>query len=196
MFLSGLGGISSGLMGLFNNPADAAMQQSDKLQSTIAPYYDPWINAGRTALPTVMGQYSQLINDPASIYNMLGAGFESSPGYQYNYDQSMNGINQAAAAGGMLGSPSHQQQAGTQASALANQDYYNYMGGMQNLYGTGLSGMQGINQMGYNASDAMGSMLGQNIMNQAMLAAMMSKQQNSSMGGLLGGATSMVGGLF
>lgn len=194
--LQGVGGMAAGLWGLGNNPADAAMGYSEQLPGTVTPYYQPYIDTGLLANEQLYSQFNQLINNPQSIYDMLAGGFEQSPGYNWQYNNAMNAANNAAAAGGMSGTPAHQQQASTLAAQLANQDYYNYLNNMSGLYGQGLSGMQGINQMGYNASDSLAGLLAQNLMNQAMMSAMGQMNANSSMGGLIGGATEAVSGLF
>lgn len=169
------------------NPANEAMKYAGKVGETVSPYYKPYIGAGQRSLNTLEQQYNQLINNPQAIMQMLGGSFEQSPGYQFQYDQAMNASNNASAAGGMLGSPAHQQQSATLATNLANQDYYNYLGHMQNLYGTGLEGYQGLNAMGYNASDALAGYLAQELMAQAGIAAKAAQYRNQSIGGLFGG---------
>lgn len=162
-FLSSLGGLFGG--GDWTNPADAANKYLDKIPGTIKPYYDPYINAGRSALDSLMGQYGGLVNDPGAILSKLGGGFQKSPGYQFQVDQATDAANRAGAASGMLGSPAEQQQVAGAVNGLANQDYYNYLNHAENLYGTGLQGLSGINSMGYNASTSLADMLA-NIMGQ------------------------------
>lgn len=167
------------------NPANAAMPYLDQIPGTLKPYYDPYINAGKTSLGNLMGQYQSLMN-PESIMKMLGSGYQQSPGYQFNMNQGMNAINSAAASGGMLGTPSHQQQAGSMASNLASQDYNNYFNNAMGLYGRGLSGQEGINQTGYSASDSLAQALAANLMNQGNMAYLGQANQNQSRGDLFG----------
>ena len=167
---SPLGGLISALGGIFggggwSNPADAAMEYLKKIPGTITPYFDPYINAGHSALNSLMGQYGNLIGDPGSVMSMLGKGFQQSPGYQFQVNQAGDAANRAAAAGGMLGSPQEQQQVANTVNQLANQDYYNYLNQAKGLYGMGLQGLGGINQMGYGASTQLADMLA-NIMGQ------------------------------
>lgn len=193
---SGLGAIGGGLAGLFNNPSEAAMGYSSQVPGTVTPYYQPYIDTGLRSQGTLENQFNQLVNNPGAKYNEMGAGFEQSPGYEWQYNNAMNASNNANAAGGMLGSPAHQQQSATLAQGLASQDWWNYMDNLMGLYGQGLSGLSGLNQMGYNASDSLAGLLAQNLMNQAGLAATSAQQQNSSMGGLIGGATQAIGSFF
>lgn len=185
--LGGAGQAAGGLLGFYNNPADAAMEYSEQLYDTISPYYNPYIKAGRMALGVLGPEYYQLINDPYSQMDEMASGFQPSPGYEYQYNQSMNAINTAAAAGGVAGSPAHQQAASDQASASASQDYWNYMNYMNGLYRTGLGGMGDINQMGYGASSELAGYLAQNLMNMSRIAAMGARAQNSAIGNVVGG---------
>lgn len=218
------GGVLGGLMGGFgggdDNPYDAAKKYYNQIPGTIKPYFQPYINAGQDALGKlqgqygnllgnyngIQGQYNQLMNDPNGFLNKIGSGYQQSPGFQWQMNQGMNAANNAAAAGGMAGSPQHQQQAATMAEGLANQDYYNYLNkalgmyglglqGNTNLYGAGLSGLQGLNLMGYNASDQLAGGLANALMNQGNLAFAGSAAQNQSQGDmwgdLMGGAASL-----
>ena len=156
MFFGGLGGLGAGLGQLFGgsggNPFDAASEYYNKIPGAINPYFKPYQEAGQNALSTLTGQYGNLINDPNGLMSRIGAGYQKSPGYDWQLNQGLQAGNNAAAAGGMLGSPQHQQNNQATAQGLANQDYYNYMNKALGLYGTGLSGLQGINQMGFNAN--------------------------------------------
>lgn len=154
----------------YSNPADKGMDYLNKIPDTIKPYYDPYINAGKNSLSSLMGQYSSLLNNPNAIMKMLGKGYQQSPGYQFDYNQGMNATNAAAASGGMLGTPYHQQNAASMASNLADQDYQKYMQQMMQLYGFGLQGEQGINEMGFNASTGLADQLANNQTNQAGMA--------------------------
>lgn len=217
---AGLGGLGAGLGGMYmgggDNPYDAASGYFNKIPGQISPYFNPYINAGRDSLGklqgqygTMMGQYqgvqnqyNDLMNDPSATYNWLAGGYQQSPGFNWQMKQGMNAANNAAAAGGMAGSPQHQQQAATMAEGLANQDFQNYMSritgmyntglqGNQGMFNTGLQGMQGINNMGYQASDALAGALGSNLMNQGNLAfsgaAAQNQAQGQQWGDILGG---------
>lgn len=191
-------------MGLFDflggggnntNPADVAMPYLNKIPGTVKPYYDPYINAGNQSLSSLMGQYGNLINDPGALMNKMASGYQQSPGYQFNYNQGMNAVNNAAAAGGMLGTPSHQMDAGKMASNLANQDYNNYLGNVLGMYKTGLGGMGDVTHLGYGASNDLASILSSNLMNQAGLAFQGQANQNQSSNDLIGALTKIAGGV-
>jgi len=199
-----------------SDPSKDAMNYLNQIPGTIKPYYDPYITAGQGALtdlqkqyqsltgmgPTVQNQYLKLIQDPTAMMNQIGSGYTASPGYQYQVDQATQQANKAAAAGGMLGSPSEQQYVANTTNQLANQDYYNYLNHALSQYNTGLSGATGlyntglgiesdINHMGYNASDTLAQSLANNLASQANLSYAGAANQNAAKSGLWGGLTGM-----
>lgn len=164
----------------YKNPADAAMPYLDQIPGTIKPYYNPYINAGKGALDTLTGQYDQLVKNPSAILASIGKNYQQSPGYGFNYNQSMNAANSAAASGGMLGTPAHQQEAATLASSLASQDYNDYISKALMAYFQGISGEQDLTHTGYGASNELANSLGNNLMNQGNMAYAGQQNQNQS----------------
>lgn len=176
------------------DPYGAASPYLAQSEEMYKQYYSPYTDLGTRTMSTLEDQYSRLLSDPASQWALLGQGFQASPGYDWQMQQAMNAANMSAAAGGMAGTPAHQQQSMQMATDLANQDYYNYMNNMMGLYGQGLSGTQGLFNTGYGATQSLADALGGVYGSKANLgyASEASKQQQagSLVGGLLGGATS------
>lgn len=181
-----------------SDPYDEAAEYLDKIEPMLRGIYDPYVDYGMRAMPTLEEQYAMLLSDPGALYSMMGQGFESSPGYQFQLDQAMNAANQSAAAGGMAGTPAHQQQAMGYAQGLAGQDYQNYMNQMMNLYGRGLSGTEGQLQTGYGAGNQLASGLSGLYGSQANLASSQAAAQNKQLASLLGGigGAALSGGWF
>jgi hypothetical protein len=188
--------------GSAQNPADIGMQYLNQIAPTITPYYQPYIDAGQQSLDSLMREYGSLMNDPSARMNQIGSSFQQSPGYGFQYDQGMNAANAAASAGGMAGTPAHQQQASTMANNLANQDYYNYLNNATGYYNQGLGGMSGINQMGYGASNELAQSLMSALMSQGGMGYNGQENQNAqqqqqgnnlmgTLGGIAGGLTSL-----
>jgi hypothetical protein len=194
----------------YQNPADAAMPYLNQIQSTITPYYQPYIDAGQKALGNMQNvgqwllpQMQSLISNPAGFMNQMGSQFQQSPGYQYNVQQSTNAANQAAAAGGMVGSPAEQQSLAQDISGMANQDYYNYLDHILKIYSGGMKGLGGMGKFaeniygtGFNASNELAQSLANALMSQARMQMAGTMGSNESTGGLIGGLTSAVGSLF
>lgn len=220
---AGIGDLLGGLfMGnqSFPNPASAAQPYLNQIPGAIAPYFNPYIQAGQQSIPQLQSQYSQLTsglpnlqnqlsqmtNNPGGVVNQIGKSFQQSPGYQFQVNQSLGAANRAAAAGGMLGSPQEQQNIAGTVNGLANQDYYNYLNhgmsmydtglqGQMGLYGMGLNGLQGMNQLGYGASSEFGNDLMSQLMSQANLMYAGQADQNQAQQGQAGAEAGMFGSM-
>ena len=196
MLGQGLGSLLGGLFGDNQNPADAAMPYLNQVEGKMKPYYQPYISAGQSALPELQKQYQSLMSNPGALMQQIGQGYQASPGYDWQKNEALQAGNNAAAAGGMLGSAAHQQNAQTTASGLANQDYYNYLNHALNQYSTGLGGMGQINEQGYKASSGMADNLATALMNQAQMAYAGGANANADSNSMFGGLGSLAGMAF
>ena len=188
--VSGLANLGGGIAGLFGagkgpSPSDAANKYLNKIPGEINQYYQPYINAGQGALPVLQGQYGDLLNNPGGKFNDIGASFQQSPGFKFALDQALRSAGRAAAAGGMAGSPMHEQQNMEVATNLANQDYYNWLGQAIGLYSQGLSGEQGLYSGGLQAGGSMADQISQQLAQQAANAYQNQSAQNETRGGFL-----------
>lgn len=166
MFGKGMGAASlgAGIGGLFGgnkNPADAANKYIDQIPGATNPYFEPYFNKGKEALGKTFDEFGNLIDDPAAKLNSIGQNYQQSPGFQFALQQALKGSGNAAAAGGMAGSPEHEQTNMGIASGLASQDYNNWMQNALGLYGKGLEGEQGISKMGQEAGKSQADMIAQ-----------------------------------
>lgn len=243
--LGGIGSALGGLFGGGGDPYDAASKYYNQIPGMLQGQLNPWIQQGQRmgnqlegqygqligGLPglqqqygqmagmgqQVMNQYGQLMNDPNSVMNKIGSQYQQSPGFQFQMNQGMNAANNAAASGGMAGSPQHQQQAATMAEGLANQDYWNYMNkglglygqglqgganifgtglaGQQGLYNQGLAGMQGMYGTGFQGANALAGGLANTMMNQGNLAFSGQAAQNQNQGQMWGNLIGGIGAL-
>lgn len=158
-----------------------------QIPGQITPYYQPYMDAGTGAMTSLQGQYNDLINDPGGKYNQIGQSFHQSPGFDFAMQQAMQGSNHAAAAGGMAGSPEHEQQNQTMATNLANQDYYNYMQGATGMYGEGLHGQQDMMHQGYKATQSLTDQIAQELAAQSALSYKQNASKNSMWDDLMKG---------
>jgi hypothetical protein len=196
--LGGSSSIASGIAGLFggNNSSkgmqDAGNQYLNQIPGQTGQYFDPYFNAGKSQLPGLQDQYNQLLTDPGKKYNQMGESFQQSPGFKFALEQALGAANRSAAAGGMAGTPMNTQQDMQLANDMALQDYYNYMQGATGLFGQGLTGSQGLANMGLNAGTQQANMIAQQLAQQAANAredkAAENKSKGSSWGNILGGA--------
>ena len=193
----------------YEDPQHAANKYLKQIPGQLHEQYDPYTQMGQRTMGNLEGQYgqmmgqydplqqqySQLMNDPAAMLAHLGSGFTESPQYQWEYGQAEQGINNAMQAGGMTGSPEHQQRESDMASHMANKYYQDYMKnvmglygkglqGESNLFGQGLHGEQQLGQMGFSATKDLASGLAQALMQQANLGYSGAANRNQHYGNL------------
>lgn len=191
-------GIFDVFFGKKQDPAKEAGKYLNQVRPMLEEYYDPYVEYGQSALPTLEEQYRSLLSDPGAFYRSLGEDFYTSPGYQFQMDEAMNAANQAAGASGLLGTPAHQQQSARYAQNLANQEYNNYISNLMDLYSQGLAGTQGQAQLGLGATGQLASGVANTLGSQANLgfsqAASQNEQRSQAIGDLIGTAAAAFGG--
>jgi len=109
---------------------------------------------GTTPTATPMTAPGNALTDPRTL---MGTSFQSSPGYQYDLNQTMQGVtNSAAARGGITGGNTLMalQQ---NASGLANQNYYNWLGTFLNQANNYVGQVSGVSSLGENAAANLGN---------------------------------------
>lgn len=201
--LGGMAGIGSGLAGMFGggkSPSSASNPYLNQIPGQTGQYLNPYFQAGKDQLGQLQGQYGQLMNDPGGKLNDIGSKFQQSPGFKFALEQALGGANRSAAAGGMAGSPANQQQDMELATNLANQDYYNWLGGATGLYGQGLNGSQGLAGMGQQAGQSQSDMIAHMLQQQSQNAFNEQAANNQKKGGafsdILSGAGKFAGAFF
>lgn len=216
---SAFGNIMGGFAGLNTpNPANSAMPYFNQIPGQLQNIYSPWMSSsvmnsvnpylqnGQSAGNTLNGQYGSLVNNPTGMFNAWGSTYHASPGYNWQVGQATQAANNAAAAGGMAGSPAEQQSLASTVNGLANQDYWQYINNAQNLYSQGLQGLQNqygigaqtannIYGIGANMANNYGENLSQALMNQGLLNYSGQINQNQSRLGGLGALGAGIGGL-
>ncbi len=198
----GLGAAAGGAMNIFGkgqpNPADTANQYLQGIPGMTQPYYQPYQQAGAGALSDLQNQYKGLMS--GDVQNQLGQNYQQSPGYQRALQEALTAGTHAAAAGGMLGSPMHQQQNMQLAGDIASKDYGDYMNRQMGLYGLGLGGEGDINKIGYGANKEMADMMANLQAMQAQYGYAGQAGQNQAKGkgwgDLIGGLGMAAGSLF
>lgn len=162
----------------FTNPANEAQSYLDKIPSTMAPYFQPYIDQGQRAGNKLESQYGQMTSNPADFFSKMSQGYKQSPGYQWNLNQALQAGNNAAAAGGMLGTPQHVQENEQTATNLASKDYQDWLSHIMDLFHSGQTGLQGMYGTGFGASTDYGTNLAQALMNQGQMAEEGAEAQN------------------
>lgn len=175
------------------NPAPSAMPYIQNIPGMASPFITPYYNAGLGALPQLQNQFGGLTSAPGAKLNEIGAGYQQSPGFKFALDQALGASNRSAAAGGMAGSPAHQQESMGLATNLANQDYNNYMNQALGLYGMGLGGQQGLYAGGLQTGTNLSDMIANSLAQAGNLAFRGQQEKNAGQRSLLGGLGSAIG---
>lgn len=196
MIFTGPGLIKAGSEYLFPNPAKGAEKALNQIPGQTNKYGQPFFEAGAGALPGYREFMDHLMRNPDQLMNMLGQGYKESPGYQWNLKQGQNAIENASAAGGMAGTPQHQQMAGQLATNLASKDYGDYMDRILKMLGLGAAGTGDIVKGGQTAGSDMASRIAEYLTNKSNLQYAGQASQNKMTGDLLGGAMKLVGGFM
>lgn len=113
---------------------------------------NPYQQAGTNALGNYQN-WAQNMQNPTDYYNNIMKNYNMSPAAQMNAQYGQKAMNQAAAAGGMVGSPSQQEQIGRFMNNLVNTDqqqYFNNINGINNQYGAAQGNLMG---QGYGAAN-------------------------------------------
>lgn len=162
------------------DPLKEANKYYKQIPGTLSGALTPYINQGNEATGQAHDEFGNLLNNPTQRLNEIGSGYQQSPGFKFALEQALNAGNNAAAAGGTLGTPMHQQQSMETASGLASRDYENYLNHGLNLYGTGLSGVSGLSNRGFDASKSLAESLSSLLSQQGQMAALSANQSNQN----------------
>lgn len=171
---SGLGSAAGGIASLFGNkgssPAKSAMPYLQQIPQQTLPFFADFINSGKAAQPGLQDLYSRMTSNPTEFFNNLAGGFKESPGYQFKLKQGLGAAGNAAAAGGMLGTPMHQQQATEVAEGIAGEDFYNWLNQIMGILQGGIGGEEKEINRGFDASKNMSDIVGGTLGSAADLA--------------------------
>ena len=196
--VSAAGGVASSLIQSGNaGKAGAAAQRNLQMilpqmqtnyVNTLAQY-QPYTEAGQQGLTATQDLLG--LNGPDAAKTAMDR-FQTSPGYQWQLEQGLRGIDAGAASKGILRSGATIKAEETYGQGLANQDFTNYYNRLYNLSGQGLTAAGGVATANQNLiSNEEGNATSQNtaITNTA-------NAQNSATGNLFSGLGNTVNSLL
>lgn len=187
-------------MALFGKRADPMAEANkylDQIPGMGRQYFDPFIGRGNRAGDILEKQFGSLIDDPTELINRIMGGYETSKGYQTQKDILSRELGATAAAGGVAGTPYHQQQQGEMIEGLLSQDMQNFLKNALGLYQTGLSGEQDLYGKGLQASGSLADLIGGTLSSQAGMAYQGAQDKNARRNALtssLMGLAGQIGG--
>lgn len=155
--------IVNGIMGsnAANQAANTQAASADRSLALQAGMYAqgredslPWMNAGRTALNSYMGELG--ISDEARN-GTFRSGFQQTPGYQFAVRQGERGVTNNLAALGMKNSGAALKALTNYRMGMANQEYGTYMDRLSGASVGGQTTAANQGQLGANAANSMGT---------------------------------------
>ena len=161
-----------------SNPADAAQPYLNQIPGVAHQGYDPYINRGLDAGGKAQTQYDRLLSDPTGFINEIMKNYKESDSYNFAKDRLTKEMGNTAAAGGIAGTPLDQMNQAEGVQGLLSKDMQQYLQNALGVYGTGLSGEQGLYDTGFNASSNLTDALGGALNQQAGLAFQGQQQKN------------------
>jgi len=132
------------------NAQDQAQHQFEQQRTDVAP----WRTAGQQALPATADLLG--LNGPQAAQAAMG-NFQTSPGYQFQFDEGMRALDAGKAGEGMLRSGATRKAEIAFGQGLANQDFTNYY---NRLFGLSKLGADVATGGATNASNAATAALG------------------------------------
>lgn len=193
--LLGIGGHFAGADAGGVNGAQANLDWINKIPDIYKQYLGPYQDAGTKALGTYQNQLDSLLKDPMGFVNNINAGFQKSPYYNFLTNEMTNASNNAAAAGGTLGTGSHQYELAKLINGLASGEQQQYFNNVMQPFNSALSGQQFLTGQGYNAGRDIAQGIGGAYQQAGNLAGQQAMAQAGRTGGLLGGVGGLLGGL-
>lgn len=142
--------------GAISGAADQANARAQQAIDQTRGLYQPFIDTGQTAL-TQQSNLLGLGGQDAATKAM--STFQASPGYQYQLQQGLRGVDAGAAARGMLRSGATLQAEQTLGNNLANQDFGNYF-----------NRLNGLTNFGFGATNNFANVLSGQATNQEQIA--------------------------
>ncbi len=192
LFGSGMGSLLGGLWGDSNKPYDKAMEQYQRYGQMAQQQQQPYMQAGRQAIPQYQ-DWLQGQKDPTAFINNLMGGYQESPYANYLQQQSMRAGENFGSANGLTGSTPLMQQLQQNAHNIASQDQNQWLSnvlGINQQYGQGQQNLMSGGQGAANNLSNLYSHLGEQMANGAF-GSETGRQQDR--GDIFGGLGSILG---
>lgn len=193
---AGIGSFLGGLFSKWRNPQDASDRYLNQVEGKARGIMDPYVSTGQRMLPQLESQYTNLVNNPNALQDRLASEWKESPAYTSDIRAATKGANAASAAGGNLGSLAEQSSLAKDLSGITDSYRNQYVNTGLNTYGKGLQGMQGLEDQGFQGSQAELMAIIQELMAQAEAAWAGQDAENRNTAGKNAGLGGLVGGLL
>lgn len=174
------------------SPYKAAGDQYQKYLGEAQNALNPWITAGQGALGNYQNALSPMGNSTGYINNLMNQ-YQASPWSQFQQQQGMKAMNNAASAGGMAGSGAQMKAAADYSQGLSSRDMQGWLQNNLDVTDRYLSGQSDISKMGLQGANSLSELLGQLAESMGGAAYGAGQAQNNAntdfLGGMMGGAS-------
>lgn len=157
-----------------------AQNYLNQIPNTGRQYNLPYIQGGQQAGDILTTQYGNMASDPQEFINSIMRNYKPSEGYQFQKGELEKEAGNAAAAGGIAGTPYHQQQQAQLVQQLLSTDMQNWLNNVLGVQRTGLQGEQNLFNTGYDASGRQSDLETNALNQQAGLAYQGQSQKNNA----------------
>lgn len=185
-----IGGFLPGAANIFSlfgqkNPYNPMMDYMGRFQNQL----DPYLKAGGQGLNAWQRQLGMLTDNPTGLEDSILSKYHGSDAENYQMNQMQRASQNAAAAGGYLGSPQEQEELMQKAQAIASQGQQQYLQNAMQPYEFGVQGLQSLANLGFSSVDE----LRQYLSDMANGAGASAQWQNQNLGQLLGTFAGLAG---
>ena len=167
------------------DPYKAAAPYLDQIPGQAHQSFDPYIAQGKTADTDLWARFSDMLNNPNKLYDKMAEGYKPSDDYQFKSKEMSQNLSNAAAAGGISGTPYHQEQQGKLTDELLSGDRNDYLQKIMGIFNTGLQGEQGVSNRGWDANKTLTDFLTQALEEKGQLAFKGTDLQNQNRSALV-----------
>lgn len=172
--------LNTGLWDLVDKPEYTGPDPNEylnKIPGILNETYDPYRQQAEQVYPELANSYNMMASDPTGYMQGMMNKFQESPQYQQQFNDILKGSQVASQAGGYKNSQMGQ---GDLSSILASNDMQQWLKNATDVQGSGLSGLQGIYDTGFDASSALSSDMANLMGSKASLD--FSRQSNQNQG--------------
>lgn len=186
---------------MFKSVGKAANPYLDQIESQSMERMNPYTSLSSLGKP-LQDRYGQMSQNPVGSIQDIRSQYEQSPGHKRAMYDAMMAADNAAASGGMVGTPMHQEQKMETAAGINDQYERQWVRDAMGQQRYGLEGQQGLFNQGMGANEYLNDNLGSSQYTRANLSMRDRQNNNNRRNGIIkflmqaggGGAGWLLGG--
>lgn len=152
------------------NVSGAGMQYLNQIGDVGKRSYEPYVAEGEEARQSVNPVYRQMARSPVSFLQRIQQQYSPTEGYKLRERKGLEAAQNAAAAGGYVGTPYDQEQQAGIVQGLLGEDMQQFLQNVLGIQGAGLQGSENVIGRGFQSSSNLADYLGSNLGQMAQMA--------------------------